>query len=102
MANLKYLSSISMEEVIELLKNELLEENDKCFDLLSLMLWRQLNKLCLFNERMLDILVVKNLLNIYINEWGIPQYNFQIVFNKYNENSIDSSILKIFFQDLLF
>lgn len=29
---LKYLSSISMEEVIELLKNELLEENDNVFD----------------------------------------------------------------------
>ena len=46
-----------------------------------------------------EIKKAKNLLNIYINKWGIPQKNFNILFNKYNENSIDISILKHIFSD---
>ncbi len=46
---------------------------------------------------LLEIKKAKNLLNIYINEWKIPQRNFNILFNKYNQNSIDVSILKHIF-----
>ena len=46
---------------------------------------------------LLEIKKAKKLLNIYINQWGIPQSDFHILFNKYNENSIDSSILKNIF-----
>lgn len=46
---------------------------------------------------LLEIKKAKRLLNIYINQWGIPQNDFHILFNKYNENSIDSSILKSVF-----
>lgn len=46
---------------------------------------------------LLEIKKAKNLLNIYINEWEIPQRNFNILFNKYNQNSIDVSILKHIF-----
>ena len=34
---------------------------------------------------------------IYINNWEIPQENINILFNKYNENSIEISILKKIF-----
>ena len=44
-----------------------------------------------------EIKKAKNLLNIYINQWKLPQKNFNILFNKYNENSIDISILKNIF-----
>ena len=44
-----------------------------------------------------EIKKAKNLLNIYINKWNIPQKDFYIIFNKYNENSIDISILKHIF-----
>ena len=46
---------------------------------------------------LLEIKKAKNLLNIYINEWNIPQNNFNILFNKYDQNSIDISILKHIF-----
>ena len=46
---------------------------------------------------LLEIKKAKNLLNIYINKWEIPQSNFNILFNKYDQNSIDISILKHIF-----
>lgn len=48
----------------------------------------------MIEPNLLEIKKAKKLLNIYINQWGIPQKDFNILFNKYNENSIDSSILK--------
>ena len=41
----------------------------------------------------------KNLLNIYVNKWKIPIRKFNIIFNKYDVNSIDFSILKNIFSD---
>ncbi len=41
----------------------------------------------------------RNLLDIYINKWKIKKQKINIVFNKYNINSIDDSILKILFED---
>lgn len=56
----------------------------------------------ILEANLLEIKKAKNLLNIYINNWEIPQENINILFNKYNENSIDISILKKFFQDLIY
>ena len=46
---------------------------------------------------LLEIKKAKNLLNVYIQEWEIPQNNFNILFNKYDQNSIDISVLKHIF-----
>lgn len=51
----------------------------------------------ILEANLLEIKKAKNLLNIYINNWEIPQENINILFNKYNENSIDVSILKKIF-----
>lgn len=51
----------------------------------------------ILEANLLEIKKAKNLLNIYINNWNIPQENINILFNKYNENSIDISILKKIF-----
>ena len=51
----------------------------------------------ILEANLLEIKKAKNLLNIYINNWKIPQENINILFNKYNENSIDISILKKIF-----
>ena len=51
----------------------------------------------ILEANLLEIKKAKNLLNIYINNWEIPQQNINILFNKYNENSIDISILKKIF-----
>ena len=41
----------------------------------------------------------KNLLDIYINNWKIKKEKFNIIFNKYNVNSINNNILKLLFSD---
>lgn len=46
-----------------------------------------------------EIKKAKNLLNIYVNEWEIPKKNFNILFNKYNENSINIEILQQLFSE---
>ena len=51
----------------------------------------------ILEANLLEIKKTKNLLNIYINNWEIPQESINILFNKYNENSIDISILKKIF-----
>ena len=51
----------------------------------------------ILEANLLEIKKAKNLLSIYINNWEIPQENINILFNKYNENSIDISILKKIF-----
>lgn len=51
----------------------------------------------ILEANLLEIKKAKNLLNIYINNCEIPQENINILFNKYNENSIDISILKKIF-----
>lgn len=51
----------------------------------------------ILEANLLEIKKAKKLLNIYINNWEIPQESINILFNKYNENSIDISILKKIF-----
>lgn len=53
----------------------------------------------ILEANLLEIKKTKNLLNIYINNWEIPQESINILFNKYNENSIDISILKKIFSE---
>lgn len=53
----------------------------------------------ILEANLLEIKKAKNLLNIYINNWKIPQESINILFNKYNENSIDLSILKKIFSE---
>lgn len=47
---------------------------------------------------LIEIKKAKRLLNIYINQWKIPQNYFNIIFNKYNENAINETTLKKVFQ----
>lgn len=53
----------------------------------------------ILEANLLEIKKAKNLSNIYINNWEIPQESINILFNKYNENSIDISILKKIFSE---
>lgn len=51
----------------------------------------------LVEANLVEVKKAKKLLNIYINQWEMPQNQIHIVFNKYNENAIDNSILKNIF-----
>ena len=48
----------------------------------------------ILEANLLEIKKAKKLLDIYIQKWKIPQENFNLLFNKYNQNAIDYSVLK--------
>ena len=65
---------------------------------------REIMKLCKFNifisgTNLLEISKTKKLLNIYINTYKMPRRTFNILFNKYDFNSIDYFILKNIFSE---
>lgn len=53
----------------------------------------------LLEANTLEIKKSKRLLNIYLEEWYIKKGKINIVFNKYNRNSIKFNLLKIIFSD---
>lgn len=48
---------------------------------------------------LLEIQKSKNILKIYKEEWNIDNNKINILFNKFNKNSIDTNILKIIFSE---
>ena len=96
------ISKVKIKSILSKLKEKyttiIIDTSSECFLDYTKEIMKNSNiNIFMVEPNLLEIKKAKNLLNIYINEWGIPQYNFQIVFNKYNENSIDSSILKNIF-----
>lgn len=53
----------------------------------------------LVEANLIELKKAKKLLDIYINKWKINKEKINIVFNKYNKNSIDNNILKKLFFD---
>lgn len=47
----------------------------------------------------MEIQKSKNILKIYKEEWDIDNNKINILFNKFNKNSIDINILKIIFSE---
>ena len=47
----------------------------------------------------MEIQKSKNILKIYKEEWNIDNNEINILFNKFNKNSIDINILKIIFSE---
>ena len=76
----------------------IIDTSSECFLDFTKEIMKLSNLNSFISERnLLQIKKAKNLLNIYINKWKIPIRNFNIVFNKYDLNSIDISILKNIF-----
>ena len=48
---------------------------------------------------MLEISKSRRLLDIYYNNWKIEKNKINIIFNKYNKNSIDINLLKKLYDD---
>ena len=55
--------------------------------------------LFLLEANLLEIKKANNLLKIYNEQWNIEKEKIKIIINKYNENSIDSEIIKKIFSD---
>ena len=96
------ISSIKIKNILEKLKQIyeiiIIDTSSECFfDYTKEIIKNSNVNIFITEANLLEIKKAKNLLNIYINDWNIPQNNFNILFNKYNKNSIDISILKNIF-----
>lgn len=96
------ISSTKVDKILEKLKEKyntiIIDTSSECFFDYT----KQIMKLCNLNvfiveANLSEIKKAKKLLNIYINEWKIPQKSFNILFNKYDKNAIDYAILKNIF-----
>ena len=54
----------------------------------------------LVEPNLIEIKKSKELLEVYINDWEIPQYKFNLVLNKVNINSIDDDIISNLFDKI--
>ncbi len=93
------ISKVKIKSILSKLKEKyttiIIDTSSECFLDYTKEIMKNSNiNIFMVEPNLLEIKKAKKLLNIYINEWGISQSDFQILFNKYNENSIDSSILK--------
>ena len=96
------ISSMKIKSILTKLKESydtiIIDTTSECFFDYTKEIMKQCNfHIFIVEANLLEIKKAKKLLNIYINEWKIPQKGFHILFNKYNSNSIDSSILKNIF-----
>ena len=98
------ISSEKLNNILNTLKQKydliIIDTSSECFYDYT----RELMQLCNLNifitgANILEIKKARNLLNIYINQWKIPQKKFSILFNKYDKKSIAISILKKVFSD---
>lgn len=53
----------------------------------------------LLEANLLEIKKAQNLLKIYIEEWKISKERFNLIINKYNENSVDDVIINNIFSE---
>ena len=96
------ISSEKVKNILSKLKEKyeiiIIDTSSECFfDYTKKIIKNSNLNIFILEANLLEIKKAKNLLNIYINNWEIPQENINILFNKYNENSIDISILKKIF-----
>lgn len=98
------ISSIKIKNIISKLKEKyktiIIDTSSECFfDYTKEIMKNSDITIFITEANILEIKKAKRLLNIYINQWEIPKNKFNIIFNKYNDNSIDISILKNIFSD---
>lgn len=96
------ISSIKIKNILLKLKEKynliIIDTSSECFFDYTKEIMKNSNYNIFITEaNLLEIKKAKNLLNVYIQEWEIPQNNFNILFNKYDQNSIDISVLKHIF-----
>ena len=98
------ISSQKIKNILETLKIKynkiIIDTSSECFFDYTKELMKHSNfNIFITEANLIDIKKSKRLLNIYVNQWQIPKENINILFNKYNKNSIDVEILKQVFSD---
>lgn len=91
-------------EILDELKNKydviLLDTSSECFiDYTKEIIKYSDFSIFLVEANLIELKKAKKLLEIYINNWKIKKEKINIIFNKYNKNSIDNDILKKLFLD---
>lgn len=91
-------------EILNELKNKydviLLDTSSECFiDYTKEIIKYSDFSIFLVEANLIELKKAKKLLEIYINNWKIKKEKINIIFNKYNKNSIDDKILKNLFLD---
>ena len=93
---------IKIEKLLNKLKEKyntiIIDTSSECFFDFTKIIIKLSNKNIFVTEtNILEIKKAKELLNIYINEWKINKNKFNILFNKYDKNCINSNLLKSIF-----
>ena len=103
MFNNENIDYIKIKHLIENYKNEydviIINTSSECYFKLNKKLIKLSDKnLFISGTNIIEIKKSKVLLDIYINEWGIDKEKINIIFNKYNNYSIDEKILENIFK----
>lgn len=93
------ISKVKIKNILSKLKEKydviIIDTSSECFLDYTKEIMKNSNiNIFMIEPNLLEIKKSKKLLNIYINQWGFLKSDFHILFNKYDENSIDSSILR--------
>ena len=76
----------------------IIDTSSECFfDFTKIIIKLSNKNIFVTDTNILEIKKAKELLNIYINNWKINKNKFNILFNKYNKESISINILKELF-----
>lgn len=100
----KKIDTIKLEEILKELQKIystiIIDTSSECFFDFTKTIIKLSNKNIFVTESNLsEINKSRNLLNIYINQWKIQKNKINILFNKYNKNSIDLELLKKIFSE---
>ncbi|MCI9178366.1 MAG: MinD/ParA family protein [Clostridia bacterium] len=96
------ISSTKIKSILDKLKEEydmiIIDTTSECFFDYTKEIMKISNlNIFILEANVLEIKKAKRLLDMYIQKWKIPQSNFNLLFNKYNQNAIDYAILKQIF-----
>lgn len=98
------ISSTKVKSILEKLKQEydtiIIDTSSECFfDYTKEIMINSNFNIFILEANLSEIKKARKLLDIYIQKWKIPQRNFNLLFNKYNENAIDYAVLKQLFSE---
>jgi len=99
------INNYKLERIIKELKDKydiiLIDTSSECiFDYTQCIVQNSDKAIFLIEANLLEVKKAKRLLEIYLENWNIKKEKINIVFNKYNFNSINLNILKNIFNEI--
>jgi len=99
------INNYKLEKILKDLKEKydvmLIDTSSECiFDYTQCLVQNSDKSIFLIEANLLEVKKAKRLLEIYLENWNIKKEKINIVFNKYNFNSINLNILKNIFNEI--